>query len=98
MDDARAKQLIDQGRIIQAGWEGFVKYSYPPTVSEMQKAEMRNCFFAGAQHLFGSIIQVLGPEGGNEEKDMQRLDSIAKELETFISVYMLNNVPTKGNG
>jgi len=57
---------------------------------------MRNAFFAGAQHLFSSIMTILEPDAEPTEKDMQRMDLIDKELRAFINDFTLRNCPTEG--
>lgn len=87
--DALVKKLIDEGKLIEAGFEAMMINAYqgghhiPPRT----RNEMRNVFFAGAQHLHGSIFQFL--EGGEEptENDMRRMDNVDKELKEFITDY-----------
>jgi hypothetical protein len=79
-----AKKLIDQGKIIEAGWLGLKIMAIPPTASEVQLTEMRKAFFAGAHHLFASIMIMLEPGQEATKKDMDRLDMIHRELESFV--------------
>jgi len=46
---------------------------------------MRMAFFAGAQHLFASLMTVLEAGDDPTNNDMRRVDLIAKELDDFIS-------------
>jgi hypothetical protein len=48
---------------------------------------MRNAFFAGAQHVFGSIMQMLEPGEEATEKDLQRLTLINIELQEFLAQF-----------
>jgi hypothetical protein len=77
------KDLIDAGRLIEAGWVGFRMMAVPPDAPRTQLDAMRLAFFAGAQHLFASIMTVLEPEREPTENDLRRMDQIAKELERF---------------
>jgi hypothetical protein len=93
-----SRDLTDQGKLIEAGWIGF-RFSVftgeaPPPA---QLEEMRNVFFAGAQHLFSSIITILDP-GDIEptEADLQRMDLIATEIKAFIEVFAAAHLPVKG--
>jgi hypothetical protein len=88
IDDV-TKQLIDEGRLIEAGWRGLRVMAIKPDAPEVQLVEMRAAFFAGAQHLFGSMMGAMGPEAEPTEKDMERLDMIGKELSQFIGEFGL---------
>lgn len=77
------KELVDRGKLIEAGWIGFEHYVMPKEAGPAQRQEMRNAFFAGAQHLMGSIMTFL--EEGEEptDADMRRMDFVHKELAAF---------------
>ena len=78
------RQLMDQGLIIEAGWMGFKLLTIPPTASRLQLDAMRNAFFAGAQHLFGSIMTGMDEGTQETEADLRRMDNIQKELDRFL--------------
>lgn len=82
--DEVTKQLVDEGKLIEAGWKGLQLTVLPPDASPIQLQEMRKAFFAGAQHLFASIMSFL--EEGQEptNKDLDRMTLIHKELEEFV--------------
>lgn len=82
--DEMTKHLVDNGKIIEAGWEGLRLMSIPPDAPQVQITEMRNAFFAGASHLFSSIMNMLDPGKEATEADTRRLDLISKELAEFI--------------
>lgn len=77
------KQLTDAGAIIDGGWLGFKMACVTPDASEAQLSEMRTAFFAGAQHLYGSIMSILDPGSEPTDRDMDRMTLIHNELETF---------------
>lgn len=81
------KKLADDGKIIEAGWVGMRMMALPKDAPAIQIEEMRNAFFAGAQHLFGSIISMLGPEAEPNDTDLRRMDLIDAELRQFIKQY-----------
>ena len=78
--DALAKKLVDDGKLIEAGWAIFQGLTVPREASDVQRREMRLAFMAGAQHLFASIMNVLDPGEEPTDRDMRRLDSIHAEL------------------
>lgn len=92
-----SRRLADEGKLIEAGWISFRAAAVDPRAPAHQLEEMRNTFFAGAQHLFGSIMSML--EDGVEETpgDLSRMTLINKELEKFLEVYKLKNFPTAGS-
>lgn len=87
MNDDNIKQLTklltDQGLIIKAGWVSYKHLVIPATASATQIEETRRGFYAGAQHLFGSIMQVLEEGAEPTENDLKRLDHIHAELDEF---------------
>lgn len=83
--DELTKKLMDEGRIIEAGWQAMRAVVLPSTVSDMQVSEMRKAFFAGAQHLFASIMLSMDPSENDEPTatDLRRMDLIHEELVGF---------------
>ena len=83
--DKLSKSLTDEGRIIEGGWVGFCLAVTPKgqTMPQIQHDEMRKAFFAGAQHLFASILNILDPGSEPTDRDLRRMDLIHSELEEF---------------
>ena len=90
--------LIGQGKIIEAGWMGLRSMAVPPNAPAIQIDEMRNAFFAGAQHLFSCIMRTLDPGEEPTDADMARLDKIHTELDAFILDYTVRRLPVEGRG
>lgn len=83
-----SKQFADQGKIIEAGWVGLRALSVPDSAPDIQVREMRGAFFAGAQHLFASIMTILDPEGEEPtENDMRRMSLIHAELQAYLAEF-----------
>lgn len=80
------KRLVDQGKLIEAGWEGLKKMAYP-NVNAEQLDPLRFAFFAGAQHLFACIMNVMDPDAEPTEADMQRMNNIHHELSKFLEAF-----------
>lgn len=89
-------ELTDQGKIIEAGWAGLKLMAYPDA-PPIQLEECRNCFFAGAQHLFTSILSIMDPGDEPTEADLRRMDLIDKELTAFLQNYTLRRLPSEGS-
>ena len=87
--DAIAGRFIDRGKIIEMGFATLISQTYPgwETMGKQQLDDLRCAFFAGAQHLLGSIMGTLDPGSEPTEQDMRRMDLIHHELEAFIEEY-----------
>lgn len=77
------RELIDQGKLIEAGWISLRIAAISPDAPGEQLSEMRKAFFAGAQHTFASIMTMLDPGDEPTDADMRRMSQIESELETF---------------
>ena len=78
------KRLADDGKIIEAGWISLRLYGIPPPgAPDIQVEEMRRAFFAGAHHLFASIMTVLEPGTEPTANDLERMDKIHRELDAY---------------
>src|SRR3954462_7030772 len=84
------KDLIEEGLIIEAGWLGLASVAYKDA-TEKQYEMLRQAFFAGAQHLFASIMTTLEP-GEVTEADLSRIHAINEELEKFIEDFKLQHL------
>lgn len=78
-----SKKLVDQGKLIEAGFVALRIMVIPDDASSQQRSDMRVAFMAGAQHLFASIISIMEPGTEPTDNDMRRMGLISKELEQF---------------
>lgn len=92
-----SRELVDKGKLIEAGWVGLRVACDLEDAPAVQLQEMRNAFFAGAQHLFSSIMTILEPDAEPTDKDLERMDLIDKELRSFINDFTIRNIPTGGS-
>lgn len=90
------KELTDKGKLIEAGWVSMRLASYPLNAPADQLDDRRSAFFAGAQHLFSSIMTILDPGQEPTDKDCERFYLIYNELQEFIKDFELRHLPTKG--
>jgi hypothetical protein len=77
-----SKDASDKGQIIELGWLSLRRI-INPSAPPVQLTEMRTAFYAGAQHLFASIMTILDPEAEPTEKDLERMSMIEAELRNF---------------
>lgn len=97
--DALTKSLVDKGLLIEAGFASYVIacFGSHDKVPTAQLREMRQCFFGGAQHLFGSITgSILDDDAEPTDADMRRIELIDAELKKFISEFARDHMPTRG--
>lgn len=90
-----SKQLVDRGKIVEGGFAGFA--TTMPNASEHQISDMRIAFFAGAAHLFRSMMVVLDSGEEPTEQDVARMGRINAEVEQFEAWFKANCMKTKGN-
>lgn len=81
--DHVTRKMTDDGKIIEAGWVGFKGTVLPVGADRNQTLVLRTTFFAGCQHLFTSIMNVLEPGADPTDADLRRMDKIHQELEEF---------------
>jgi biotin synthase-like enzyme len=95
MNDKRmAKELVEKGQIIEAGFAGLRAMAIPVDAPQEQIEDMRMAFFAGAQYLFSSILTMLDPEEEPTEADLEMMSNIHEEMERFGKEYELRAMPT----
>lgn len=76
-------QLTDQGKLMEAGWIGLRLATGLENAPTDQLREMRMAFFAGAQHLFSSIMTIMDEDNEPTEADLRRIEFIDAELRAF---------------
>lgn len=75
----------------------IVREAVAPLIAPPEQiACMREAFYAGAQHLFGSIMGFLDPGDESTDRDLERLDKVQEELQGFIEEYKLQHTMTEG--
>jgi hypothetical protein len=90
--------LMDKGFYIEAGWVSLRQACFPNNdASAVQLEEMRNAFFAGAQHTFHGIMTALDPGEEPSENDLKRMSLIDAELKRFIADFVKRRMPTRGS-
>lgn len=91
------KQLMDEGKLLEAGWIGLRLAAIPLDAPPIQLKQMHMAYMAGAQHLWASMMAGLDPGVGETAADMRRMDLIARELEAYESE-LLRSLPVEGRG
>src|ERR1035437_989059 len=91
--DGLSKRLVDEGKLVEAGWACFRGYVVQPAAAAVQIDEMRLSFFAGAQHLFASINSFLDEGEEPTDADLRRMTLISDELAAFADVLAARIMP-----
>jgi hypothetical protein len=89
-------ELTEQGKLMEAGWVGLRIACGLQSAPPEQLREMRMAFFAGAQHLLGSMGSIMDDDREPTENDLRRMELIHAELNAFIADFTLREVPTQG--
>lgn len=70
-------------RRIGAAWDSYQREVVPKNASTTQRWETRRAFYAGAQALFQTIINLLEPGSDATDADLRMMDEIDAELKEF---------------
>jgi hypothetical protein len=76
--------LTEQGLLIEAGWLSCRAASLPRDASAKVLDLGRMFFFAGAHHVFNSVMFAFDDGDVATDADMNRLDKVKDELDRFI--------------
>ena len=95
--DKLTKDMIAKGLLIQAGFQMY-RVAVPglALASKEHLGELEFAYFAGAQHVFSSIMSVLDPGEEPTEADLARIENIAHELDEFAKAAALRLTPARG--
>jgi len=80
-----AESAADQKGLVAIGFNAYRLAVMQRDAPPIQVSECRMAFFAGAQHLFASIMQILDPGNEPTEQDLRRMSQILEELQSFAS-------------
>lgn len=84
------KDLTDKGMLIEAGWIGFRMMAFDRNTPTEALDQHKQTFFAGASHLFSSIMDadgILEPGGEPTANDERRMGLINDELKRFVEEF-----------
>lgn len=76
-------RLVAEGKLVEAGWAGYLIDVVPPNATPVEIENQRLAFYAGAHHLFESIVTMFGDDVEPSGDDIDKLDSVANELADF---------------
>jgi hypothetical protein len=82
-------EFIKERETVEEGWQSLLKEALPDNLPETQARAMRWSFYAGATHLFATIIRCQTPE---------HLTAIKNELVAFAEEVRAETQRKKKNG
>jgi hypothetical protein len=88
------REATDKGMLIEAGWGVFREMTVPKEADADQLHEMKRSFFCGAMHMFESLRII---HEGIDQKDRNRLNLIAGEINRFKTAMELQFSDVEGN-
>lgn len=91
------RKLVDDGKLIEAGWASLAAMWVPPGAPPQQVADLRKAFMAGAHHTFASLMTMLEPGEDPTTADLSRMDKIQAELDAFGAELARDYYPTNGS-
>lgn len=77
------KKLMEEGKIMRAGWVGYEHACVPQDAGPAQRRDTEVAFYAGALHLFTAIMHGLDEDKEPTTDDISKMDKISKELLEF---------------
>jgi hypothetical protein len=83
------KSLVDEGKLLEAGFNALVEIMIPPHAPPEQIEDMRLAFFAGAQHLWAATMTVLEPGEEETMNDLIRMSKIQAEIDSWEQILRL---------
>ncbi len=91
------EELTDEGKLIMAGYAAYCLTVMPKDAGPVQIRECALAYFAGAQHLWASMVEFLEPGADVTDKDEERMEKIFVEMEEITSQLASAVYPTRGN-
>ena len=85
------KKLVENGQLLEAGWVSLRVFAVPPNAPQVQLDAMREAFFAGAHHLFNSVMAVMDSGKEPTADDLRRMAMIQSELDAFIEQFKVKH-------
>lgn len=83
-------------QLIEDGWMSLEKASLSHA-GAMQRRECRKFFYAGACHVFYSVLRQVSPGDDVQQVDIEMMDAIDQELQAF-GASLANELTTEGHG
>jgi len=77
------KDLADKGLLLAAGWQSYRLMTFGPDSPVKEQDAQKFAFYAGAQHVFASMLNMLDEDHEPTDADMARMTHLNQELKEF---------------
>jgi hypothetical protein len=91
-----ARVLVDQGKLIEAGF-AVLRNSMPPDTTPERVQEARLYYLAGCEHVWTTLHQVMDEDREPTDRDMQRMAKLQEEIDAARAELMLRFGKTEGS-
>jgi hypothetical protein len=85
------KDFADKGLVVESGWRVYAIVKRFEALPNPMEDELRDAFYAGAQHLFGSLMAFLDPGTQETPQDLRRMNLLNDEIERWVADYKQRN-------
>jgi hypothetical protein len=70
---------------IRAGWDDYDRTILPPEAGAVQRRETRRAFYAGAIHMFHTLVTNVSATGDDEPtaEDLAMMDRLKAEIDRY---------------
>ena len=77
--------MPDRELLIEQAWLSYSDNVIPKGAPAVQLQETRRAFYAGAQALFQTLLNILDPGTEETERDLETMNFIDAELKRFVA-------------
>jgi hypothetical protein len=85
--DELARHLADKGLMVEGGWQMMKALVMPKNAPVQQIHDCRIFFFAGAQHVWSSLLSIMEKGTDATEADLRRMENIEQEMGRFVTEF-----------
>jgi len=97
--DKLTAELFDRGRLIEAGFAAFCMHMkiYPANSDSEYLFQLQTAFYAGAEHVWSSTMNVLDADEEPTARDMERMGKLQDEIDRIRERLELTGALPKGS-
>lgn len=75
--------LVDRGKLLEAGFEALLKCFFPHGVGDQQRRDLRMTWFLACDHIFYGVMGAVSEGAETTDRDIARMSGVAEEIEDF---------------
>lgn len=77
---ALTKKLLDDGRLLEAGWHIFRGTMLPAGLAPQSLDRIRLAYLAGAEHVFSSMLSGMDEGDAETDAEIKRMENLSIEI------------------